>query len=187
MRNKNYRLTLELSKLSIATFTIIKSSIMHFFQLKKKRKRTNIHFQTRNLHQKEIKFARTPSKYPFILFPNFPTFILIQTLFSPLRKPSPSHNRYPRPIQSFHEESIADIQYPTSIPNFPPRMSIPYIERGERGGSRSRKPYSTCDLTRNDGWEYIETTRRFRSDAVSRCWYLDSPWLESISRINSAN
>ena len=62
---------------------------MHFFQLKKKRKRTNIHFQTRNLHQKEIKFARTPSKYPFILFPNFPTFILIQTLFSPFENLHP--------------------------------------------------------------------------------------------------
>lgn len=187
MRNKNYRLTLELSKLSIATFTIIKSSIMHFFQLKKKKKTHKYPFSNSELASKRDKIRPNPFEIPFHPVSKFPDIYPNPNALLTLRKPSPSHNRYPRPIQSFHEESIADIQYPTSIPNFPPRMSIPYIERGEGGGSRSRKPYSTCDLTRNDGWEYIETTRRFRSDAVSRCWYLDSPWLESISRINSAN
>lgn len=172
MRNKNYidRIFLRLSTI----FTIIKSFAL--LSIKKKKPYLSHKYPISkwfgtSLHQKEIKKIRpNPPKYPSILFPNFSTFILIQTLAllppTPFRKPSPLQP-LPSPIQSFHEESIADIQYPTSIPNFPPRMSIPYIERG---GGKQETILDARSHAEYDGWN---TSERRDASKVMPCHVVD--------------
>lgn len=188
MRNKNYidRTFLRLSTI----FTIIKSFAL--LSIKKKKPYLSHKYPISkwfgtSLHQKEIKKIRpNPPKYPSILFPNFSTFILIQTLAlltHPLSKTftlttvTLAHSILPRRIHRRHPISNFDTQLPAE------NVNTLHWKGGREAGNHTRRA-----ISRGIRWvEYIGTTRRFQSDAVSRCWYLDSPWPESISRINSAN
>lgn len=150
MRNKNYidRIFLRLSTI----FTIIKSFAL--LSIKKKKPYLSHKYPISkwfgtSLHQKEIKKIRpNPPKYPSILFPNFSTFILIQTLAlltHPLSKTftlttvTLAHSILPRRIHRRHPISNFDTQLPAE------NVNTLYW----KGGEGSRKPYSTRDLTRN--------------------------------------
>lgn len=124
MRNKNYRLTLELSKLSIATFTIIKSSIMHFFQLKKKKKTHKYPFSNSELASKRDKIRPNPFKIPFHpvskfpdIYPN-PNALLTPWKTFTLTQPLPSpHSILPRRIHRRHPISNFDTELPAENVN----------------------------------------------------------------------